>query len=263
MLELLDKDKNNLQARTELAKVYQTQKKYDEAEKVLLELLDKDKNNLQARTELAKVYQTQKKYDEAEKVLLECIKISPKDLNSRTELAKVYQTQKKYDEAEEVLLESLKINKYGFHAMAGLVRLLSDISKPRKALEKVNQFLSVEGLRFFGGSGGRTHQALFNNLFFLCSRYKYFDEAKEYFRQYKDILDSRNIRSYGYNIKDKKFTYKERDITGVVKRIDNNQITIDNTKYKNSNFNLKVEDNVIFDLDFSHNVRNIEKKDHE
>ena len=192
--------------------------------------------------------------------LKESLEIDNKQLHPRTELAKVYQTQKKYDEAEKVLKESLTINKYGFHAMAGLVRLLSDSSKPRKALEKVNQFLSVEGLRFFGGSGGRAHQALFNNLFFLCSRYKYFDEAKEYFKEYSNILDSRNIKNYEYYIKDKNFTYKDRDITGIVKKIDNQHIIIDGKEYKNYRFAVKVGDEVIFDLDFSHNIRNMEKR---
>jgi tetratricopeptide (TPR) repeat protein len=50
-------------------------------------------DDLDSRTELAKIYQYQKRYDQAEKVLLECINIRPDDLDSRTELAKIYQYQ--------------------------------------------------------------------------------------------------------------------------------------------------------------------------
>jgi len=261
LLDLLVIDKDNLQARTELAKVYQTLKKYDDAEKVLLDLLVIDEDNLQARTELAKVYQTLKKYDDAEKVLLESLEIDNKQLHPRTELAKVYQTLKKYDDAEKVLLESLEISRFGFHAMAGLIRLYSDISKPRKAFKKVDEFLSQKGLKFFGGSSSRAHQALFNNLFFLCKRYRYFDEAKKYYKDYENILDSRNINSYNFNIKEKNFTYKEKDLIGFVQEIDDHKIVIDNKKYKNYRFKVEVGAKVIFDLDFSHNIRNIEKLD--
>ena len=53
-MELLQLDPRKIQARTELAKIYQVQRKYDEAERVLMELLQLDPRNLQARTELAK-----------------------------------------------------------------------------------------------------------------------------------------------------------------------------------------------------------------
>ncbi|MCJ8325620.1 MAG: hypothetical protein MJK08_00840, partial [Campylobacterales bacterium] len=67
-------------------------------------------DNLHFKTELSKTYQTQKKYYEAEKVLLESLVIDNKQLHPRTELSKIYQTQKKYYEAEKVLLESLVID---------------------------------------------------------------------------------------------------------------------------------------------------------
>jgi len=261
LLDLLVIDKDNLQARTELAKVYQTLKKYDDAEKVLLESLEIDNKQLHPRTELAKVYQALKKYDDAIKYLKEYIKLDPNGLHPRTELAKVYQALKKYDDAEKVLLESLSINRFDFYAMAGLIRLYSDISKPRKAFKKVDEFLSQKGLKFFGGSSSRAHQALFNNLFFLCKRYRYFNEAKKYYKNYENILDSRNINSYNFNIKEKNFTYKEKDLIGFVQEIDDHKIVIDNKKYKNYRFEVEVGTKVIFDLDFSHNIRNIEKLD--
>ena len=142
--------------------------------------------------------------------------------------------------------------------MAGLIRLYSDISKPRKAFKKVDEFLALKDLKFFGGNNGRAHQALFNNLFFLCQRYKYFTEAKEYFKQYQNILDNRNINNYNYNIKENNFNFKEKDLIGIVQKFDNYQVIIDDKKYKNFRFNVNIGDEVIYDLDFSHNIRNIE-----
>ncbi|MBA7704385.1 hypothetical protein ES703_113192 [subsurface metagenome] len=63
-------------------------------------------NGLHPRTELAKIYQHEGKYKEAEEILLECLKIDNKQLHSRTELAKIYQHEGKYKEAEEILLSS-------------------------------------------------------------------------------------------------------------------------------------------------------------
>jgi hypothetical protein len=191
--------------------------------------------------------------------LEQAVKDIPNDLHFKTELAKIYQTQKRYDKAEKVLLELLKINKFSFYAIAGLIRIYSDSSKPRKALKKVDEFLALKGLEFSDGSNGKMHQALFNNLFYLCKRYKYYDKGKEYFKEYRSILDSRNINSYNYNIEKNSFIFKNRDIVGLAKEIDNYYITIDNQKYKNYRFDVQVGDKVIFDLDFSDNIRNMEK----
>ena len=116
-------------------------------------------------------------------------------------------------------------------------------------------------MNFYGGNNSRTHQALFNNLFFLCKKYKYFDKAKEYFNEYQNILDSRNIDSYNYNIKNNNFNFKNRDIIGLVNKIDNCEIMIDSQKFKNCRFDVEVGDRVIFDLDFNNSIVNIENYD--
>ena len=98
--------------RTELAKVYQAQKRYHEAENVLNELIGLEPQSLQARTELAKVYQAQKRYGEAEERLKEYLKLDPRGLQPRTELAKVYQAQKRYDEAIEIYQNLIQRHPY-------------------------------------------------------------------------------------------------------------------------------------------------------
>ena len=57
---------------------------------MLKEALAIDANQLHPRTELAKVYQVQKRYDEAEKRLKEYLELNPKGLQPRTELSRVY-----------------------------------------------------------------------------------------------------------------------------------------------------------------------------
>jgi tetratricopeptide (TPR) repeat protein len=186
--ELLDIDPRNLQARTELAKIYQKQNKLLEAEKILLELLKIDPRNLQARTELAKVYQKQNKLPEAEKILLELLKIEPKDLQARTELAKVYQKQNKLPEAEKILLESLEIDKRNIFAVAELICVYDKMGKVDDCFVRFDEFLNDIKLR-----PGRTPQAMFNNIFQLCSHHHRPEKAISYYKQYKSFLDERNL----------------------------------------------------------------------
>jgi len=200
---------------------------------------------------------------EAERFLVEAIENIPDNLHFRTELAKVYQKmggKENLERAEKRLLESLEINNKNFYTMAELIRVYSSISKPRESFKQIDKFLSQKNLRFFNKNKGRVHQPLFNNLFSLCNKFKYFDKAKEYFEKYSDILDERNIRNYQYKLKDKIFNFKKRDIEGVVSKIGYNFIVIDNHKYsKRFPVFIKEGDKIIFDLDYSENACNIEK----
>jgi tetratricopeptide (TPR) repeat protein len=123
LLELLKLDPENLQARTELSKIYQRRKRWQEAEDILLELLKLDPENLQARTELSKIYQRQKRWDEAIRLLEEYIELDPDGLHPRTELSKIYQRQKRWQEAEDILLESLRIDPEQLHPHTELSKI--------------------------------------------------------------------------------------------------------------------------------------------
>ena len=188
LMELLKIEPKDLQARTELAKVYQKQNNLAEAEKILLELLKLDPRNLQGRTELAKVYQKQNNLAEAEKILLESFDIDNKQLHPRTELAKVYQKQNKLPEAEKILLESLKIDKRNIFAMAELIGVYDKMGKVDDCFVRFDEFLNDIKLR-----PGRTPQAMFNNIFQLCSNHHRPEKAIYYYKQYKSFLDERNL----------------------------------------------------------------------
>ncbi|TKJ36582.1 hypothetical protein CEE37_14985 [candidate division LCP-89 bacterium B3_LCP] len=180
-----------LKCRTELSKIYLKQKRYKEAEKVLLECLQLKATDLNSRTELGRVYLEQKRYKEAEKVLLECLQLKATDLNSRTELGRVFQRMGRYKDAEDVLLNLLAIDKRNYFAMAELISVYDKMQDPDKCLQKFNEFLANVKI-----SKGREHQAMFNNIFKLCKRYSYPEKAKEYFEKYKEILDERNKELY-------------------------------------------------------------------
>ena len=85
-------DKHNLQARTELAKIYQRQDKLIEAEEVLIDLFCTSTSITYRLENLIGEDLSAAEYTYMlPKVLKECLSISKNDLNSRTELAKIYQ----------------------------------------------------------------------------------------------------------------------------------------------------------------------------
>jgi len=283
LLESIKIDNKQLHPRTELSKVYQElyrvtkDRSYlQKAEERLLESIKIDNKQLHPRTELSKVYQElyratkDREYlQKAEERLLESIKIDNRQLHPRTELSKVYQElyratkDREYlQKAEERLFELIKIERYSFYAHAEYVKVCNFYSKPRKALDTIDTFLNQKGLRFVGGNKSRIHQALFNNLFSLCGKFKYFDKAEEYFEKYSDKLDERNIENYHYRLKGRTFNFKSRDVEGIVDKVGYDFIVIDNHKYfKRFVVFVEVGDRVIFDIDFSGNATNIEGLD--
>jgi Tfp pilus assembly protein PilF len=178
---------------------------------------------------------------------------------SRDVLARVYIEIKEYDNAEKILLDILKISKFDFYAISILISLYTTISKPRKAFSEIDRFLSNDKLRFFGANKGRKHQKLFNNIFFLCKRYKYFDKAKVYFEKYEYLLNDRNLNQYKNNLENKTFNFRQRDVEGRINRIGYDFIIIDNHRYsKKFRFFVETGDRVLFDIDFEGNATNIE-----
>ena len=143
------------------------------------------------RTELAKIYQHQNKYEEAERILLESLKIDNKQLHPRTELAKTYKTLGKYHKAETFLLEILEIHDKNIHAIAELISVYHKMSEPDRCFQRFDKFLAGIKLR-----KGRTPQPMFNNILKICYDFNRPDRANEYFQEYHHILDDRNNRLF-------------------------------------------------------------------
>jgi len=166
---------NFLPAINELAKVYQAQEKYPEAEKVLNDLLKLDPQDLHARTELTKVYQAQEKYPEAEKVLNDLLKLDPKSLYARTELAKVYQAQEKYPEAEKVLNDLLKLDPKSLYAHNELARIYITLSLFRRAKEVILTYIRTDQCQFDKGD-----EYLILTYLNACSKMERYQEGTEF-----------------------------------------------------------------------------------
>jgi len=141
--EYIALDPNGLHPRTELGKIYQQQRKWKEAEDILLECLKIDNQQLHPRTELSKIYQQQKKWKEAEDILLESLKIDNQQLHPRTELSKIYQQQKKWKEAEDILLESLKIDNQQLHPRTELGKIYQQQRKWKEAEDILLEELTI------------------------------------------------------------------------------------------------------------------------
>ena len=71
-------------------------------------------DNLQGRTELSKICQQQKKWKEAEAILLESLAIDAEQLHPRTKLKKICEQQKKMDDAIRLLKEYIELDPDGF-----------------------------------------------------------------------------------------------------------------------------------------------------
>jgi tetratricopeptide (TPR) repeat protein len=133
-----------LKCRTELSKIYQQQKKWDDAIRLLKEYIEIDPNGLHPRTELSRIYQQQKRWKEAEDILFELLHLNPRDLLARTELSRVYQQEKRWKEAENILLESLRIDPEQLHARTELSRIYQQQKKWGDAIRVLREYIKID-----------------------------------------------------------------------------------------------------------------------
>jgi pentatricopeptide repeat protein len=85
-------------------------------------------------------------------------------------------------------MESLDIDRRNIFAMAELIRVYDMMGKVDDCFVRFEKFLNDVKLRL-----GRTPQAMFNNIFHLCSQHHRPEKAIYYYKQYKSFLDERNL----------------------------------------------------------------------
>ena len=144
LLQILEYRPNDLNSRTELAKIYQHQNRLNDAESVLLVLLKIDDNNIRGLTELAKVYRAQHRLEAAELALKTVLAKKPSDINARTELAKIYQRQDKLIEAEALLLEILRTKSSDLISRTELAKIYQRQGKLAEAETLLLQSLEID-----------------------------------------------------------------------------------------------------------------------
>jgi hypothetical protein len=93
----------------------------------------------------------------------------------------------------KILSELLKIDSSNCYAMAELIKVYTKRPTPEKCFQIFEAFL--EGCKL-EKKRGREPQAMFNNIFRLCSQIRRSDKAKQYFKKYSSILDDRNVSLY-------------------------------------------------------------------
>ncbi|CAN1213488.1 FHA domain-containing protein [Tumidithrix helvetica PCC 7403] len=152
---------------TELAKSYNAQNRFSEAEEFLLQVIEISKKSYgedhlevaKSLIDLAAIYYSQQRFSEAENTYLQAIEIKKKQLgddrielaSSLIDLAAIYSSQNRFTESESVFLEALSIKKKSLGAdhpevAASLVDLgtlyysqkrFSDVKKSYKQAQKI------------------------------------------------------------------------------------------------------------------------------
>jgi tetratricopeptide (TPR) repeat protein len=90
------------------AKIYQRQKKFDQAIARFEQAVTLQPSNVLFHQRLAVLYSTQKKYPQAETALRKALKMEPLNAPMHNMLGLLYLEQKRYPEAEQALLEAIK-----------------------------------------------------------------------------------------------------------------------------------------------------------
>jgi tetratricopeptide (TPR) repeat protein len=160
----------------------------------LSEILKLDTNNLQSRTELAKIYQQQGKLEEAIRRLEEYIEIAPNSLHPRIELARIYQRQGKFDEAAKIAEEVSTFDPLNEHAISELLAIWNRQGEKEKCAQRFMEFISQPEYQF-----SRYSQAPVFRFFQCCSAFNMREYAKQVFKRFQSQLDERNLNYYESN----------------------------------------------------------------
>src|SRR5688572_19031530 len=156
-----------------------------------MELLLLEPDDLQARTELAKIYQRQGKLAEAETLLLQSLEIDNKQLHPRTELAKIYRRQGKLDKAATKAEEVLVLDPLNDFAMSELLGIWSRQGSGERCAQRFLSFIAQPEYKF-----NRYSQAPVFRFFQCCRKFGMKKEAKLVYEKVQSELDDRNLDFY-------------------------------------------------------------------
>lgn len=130
-------------ARLGLGKVFFHKKQYTEAERIFRELINVDRNLLEAYDWLAKTQMALERFQEAEKTLDAAIKISPRGLKRQCALGEIALANGNTERAEVAFNKAVNLAKHSVlnhpSLMAGLAKSLTANGKHDLALEIANK----------------------------------------------------------------------------------------------------------------------------
>lgn len=153
----------------------------------LVELLQLVPNNLQARTELSKIYQQQKDWEKAVNMLSDLLIISPKNIHAHTELSRIYQRQGLYKQAQNMAQRALEIKSTDSYGMMELIKCLAAQQQFDVMLEYTKIYFSQPQVQ-----SGRNSSFVIEAFLNCCQRYKLADKASLFYKDYREYFSQRN-----------------------------------------------------------------------
>ncbi|MBW2046296.1 MAG: tetratricopeptide repeat protein [Deltaproteobacteria bacterium] len=140
-------------AHAALGDYYRINKNYLAAEMVYKAVLERDKEDVQARIGLARLYWRNMSRDqEAEKLYNEVIELDPHNEYAYGELSDIYRYQLRYADMEALLVKRLKQNPDDYRACRGLAWFyneMGDFARSRELYEKVITMEPLDSDNYF------------------------------------------------------------------------------------------------------------------
>jgi tetratricopeptide (TPR) repeat protein len=120
------------------------EKKYDQAIAVLRQLVDTDRKDFQAWSELGTAYLLKENFNEAESSYLAAIEARPEFFLGNLNLGRIYLSQKKFDKAVEVLSHAVQIKPESADANHLLGEAYLQIKKGSLAVRYLNEAIRLD-----------------------------------------------------------------------------------------------------------------------
>ena len=120
------------------------EKKYDQAITVLRQLVESDRKDFQAWSELGTAYLLKENFDEAESSYLAAIDARPEFFLGNLNLGRIYLSQKKFDKAVEVLSHAVQIKPESADANHLLGEAYLQIKKGSLAVRYLNEAIRLD-----------------------------------------------------------------------------------------------------------------------
>lgn len=140
----LEIDQNFADAREKLAVAYIDAGRFENAERELKKLIVQIPQKLEIKLQLAKVYNSMSKPDEALKILGEYLSHKPDDANALEYKGIAFALKKDSSEAERFLQEAIRLNAKQTTARFELAKLYASIGRDAEALKQIEEITAAD-----------------------------------------------------------------------------------------------------------------------
>ena len=142
--EVIEFDKNNWRALTNLYLIYFDREEYDRSLKLVNQVLNLYPDNQSTLRDAAHIHFYLENLDEAKKYVEKSIKINPKDYIALNIYGMILDKQGLFDEAKKIYLHTINnINKDYYPSYSNLGKTLLELKEPNEAIEILKKGLSI------------------------------------------------------------------------------------------------------------------------